>query len=126
MKTTRLAQKKLELIFPGPRQNQETTFLRNYIINKESKLNWNHGLTIFGLEEYCRRCSKYGIEIIGIEVYLASDYPALTFNLERYCPSKYNENWLAIPLLILDAHGITNHIIPIPDVPDSILNEFLF
>ena len=125
MKFTKLALKKLALILPGYREKQEAKFLWHYIIACAPPLNWNHGLNRREAQEYCRRCNEFDVEILGIEISQDSPYPINVFAFEDYKMEKYSWSWIRMPLEELETIGIDSFIVPVVNVPDEILTNYL-
>lgn len=122
MKFTKLAEKKLKLILPGPREKLESEFLKHYIISASPELKWEHGLDRADALEYCRRCNEFGVEILGIEISQDSPYPIYSFCQEDYC-QEYNWEWVKQPLLELERLSIDGWIIPVANVPNHLLEQ---
>ena len=125
MKFTRLARKKLNLIFHGEREVLESDFLKCFIISAFPPLTWNHGLSCDEVREYCRRCDIFGVEILGLELHTDSPYPLYSFTQEYYTQCSYDSKWIETPLTELATFGIDSFIIPVAHVPDDVLDKYL-
>lgn len=125
MKFTKLAEKKLKLILPGPREKLEAEFLRLYIISAIPELHWNHGLNRTDTLEFCRRCSEFGLEILGLEISPESPFPCDSYCQEHYC-QEYTWEWIKQPLKELESLCIDGWIVPVVDVPESVFLKYLY
>ena len=121
---TQLAQKKIDLLFPGEHERKEWLFIQTYIVQPTPTLIYNPGLTSDQVIEFGSRCDLIGITVVGLEVKDEDHIPLESHSWEQYL-KEYDWSWIRHALRNSTTFGNGNCYYPVADIAPEIIRDYL-
>ena len=121
---TYLAQKKINLLFPGEHERKEWLFIQTYIVQPAPTLIYNPGLTSDQAIEFGSRCDLIGITVVGLEVKDEDRIPLESHSWEEYV-LQYQWDWIFLALKNSVLYGNGNCYYPVVDIAPEIIRDYL-
>ncbi len=124
MENTELAEKRLKIITGSSKCWLEAQFIRKYILEPEPSIQWNSGLPLLQVPEYCNRVHMHGGRVLGFHASMDSPYPLFCIPWERF-GMEYNPEWISLAMEYYQKNKVDFNIVPTCDFEYSVLKRFL-
>ena len=123
-RTTQLCEKKFKLLFsPGKRELIESNFYNKYLIQGFNySLPETKALYLNDVYQLAKRCKIFGVQIIGVETHVESNYPFTVKVFEDFTGNIYRHEWIDRCIDELKKESIIRDLLIYINIPDDVLD----
>jgi len=118
------ALKRLDLIIGVEKAKREVRFMHQFLLSGRNPIAWHRGMATNDIPLFAEKCNSFDVTFLGFETHIESEYPLYVFCFEDF--PAHGSEWYIQAIAELKSNNILDHIVPTIDVPEVILEKYLF